>query len=167
MTRWTARSGICECVKLPSVNIHLNSNGHEAVLPAGLGDDTVLEESYADICSVCVGAIGSTSIVEIAGEVDIATVSMLVKALGDAVHLGKGDLILDAQKLMYIDSAGLQTLLSTQRQLSTKNRRMAIVGCHGIFHKLMKTSRLDEHFHMYSTVDEALMSMNDWDVPTA
>lgn len=126
----------------------------------------MLHESYTDMCSVCVGAIGSTSIVEIAGEVDIATVSMLVKALGDAVHSGKGDLVLDAQKLMYIDSTGLQTLLSTQRRLSTKNRRMAIVGCHGIFHKIMKTSRLDQQFNMYSTVDEALMALNNWEAPT-
>lgn len=132
-----------------------------------MGDKAVLQDTYTDTCSVCVGAIGSTNIVEIAGEVDIATVSMLAKALNDAVHSGKGDIILDAQKLTYMDSAGLQTLLSTQQQLATKGRRMAIVGCHGIFHKLMRTSRLDEHFRMYSTVDEALMDLNDWEVPTA
>jgi anti-sigma B factor antagonist len=131
-----------------------------------MGRNAVLQDSYVDMCSVCVGAIGGTSIVEIAGEVDIATVSMLAKALNDAVRSGKGNIILDAQKLTYVDSAGLQTLLSTQRQLATKNRRMAIVGCHGIFHKLLKTSRLDEQFHMYSTVDEALIALNDWDVPT-
>lgn len=124
------------------------------------------KDSYAGMCSVCVGAIGATSIVEIVGEVDIATVSMLAKGLNDAVRSGKGNIILDAQKLTYVDSAGLQTLLSTQQRLATKNRRMAIVGCHGIFHKLLKTSRLDERFRMYSTVDEALIALNDWDIPT-
>ena len=107
-------------------------------------------------CSICVGAIGSTGIVEVAGEVDIATVSMLAKALGDASSTGSGDLILDAQNLTYIDSSGIRTLLSAQRALQEKSRRFAIVGCHGVFHKILKTSSLDDRFAMYSTIDEAL-----------
>ena len=125
------------------------------------------EELYAGTCSICVGAISGASLVEVAGEVDVATVSLLAKALGDAVQSGKGDLILDAQDLTYIDSAGIQTLISTQEKLATQGRRMAVVGCHGIFHKLMEVSRLEGRFPTYSTVDEALMTMNAWECPTA
>lgn len=107
-------------------------------------------------CSICVGAIGSTGIVEVAGEVDVATVSMLAKALGDAVTSGSGDLVLDAQNLVYIDSAGIQTLLSTQRALTNQNRRFGIVGCHGVFHRILQTSRLDDRFALYASLDDAL-----------
>ena len=114
------------------------------------------QESNGEMCSICVGMIGAAGIVEIAGEVDIATVSMLAKALDDAVTSGKGDLILDTQRLTYMDSAGIRTLLSTQRALAEKSRRLALVGCHGVFQKILKTSSLESRFALYSTVDEAL-----------
>jgi len=110
-------------------------------------------------CSICVGEIGLTGIVEVAGEVDVATVSMLAKALGDAVTSGAGDILLDAQQLTYIDSAGIQTLLSTQRALGEKNRRFAIIGCHGVFQKILETASLTDRFAMYPTVDEALTEL--------
>lgn len=124
------------------------------------------EELYGGTCSIAVGIIAGASLVEVAGEVDVATVSLLAKALGDAVQSGHGHLILDAQNLTYIDSAGIQTLISTQQKLETQGRSMVVVGCHGIFHKLMSVSRLENQFPMYSTVDEALMSLNAWEMPT-
>ena len=124
------------------------------------------EDLYAGTCSICVGTISGACLVEVAGEIDVATVSLLARALGDAVHSGRGDLILDAQNLTYIDSAGIQTLISTQQKLETLGRRMAVVGCHGIFHKLMSISSLGSRLPTYATVDEALMSTNAWDMPT-
>jgi len=124
------------------------------------------EELYSATCSIAGHTIGRASLVEVAGEIDIATVSLLAKALGDAVRCGRGNLILDAQNLTYIDSAGIQTLVSTQQKLETQGRKIAVVGCHGIFHKLISTSRLENRFPMYSTVDEALMDLNEWEVPT-
>jgi len=127
----------------------------------------VPEELYTGTCSICVGAVSGAIILEAAGEIDVATVSLLAKALGDAVRSGHCDLILDAQNLTYIDSAGIQTLISTQQKLATQGRKMAIVGCHGIFHKLMVVSRIENTFQTFSTLDEALMSLNSWECPTA
>ena len=118
---------------------------------------------YASTCSICVGALDENTILEVAGEVDIATVSLVAKALGDAVQSGKGHVILDAQKLTYIDSAGLQTLLSTHRRLAASGRKLVIVGCHGIFHKLLKMGQFDQWFTMYPTVDEALADLKNSD----
>jgi anti-sigma B factor antagonist len=105
--------------------------------------------------------MGEDTIVEVAGEVDVATVSLLAKALGDAVYSGTGNVILDAQNLIYIDSAGLQTLISTQQKLARSDRRIAIVGCHGIFHKLIKITHLDQRFSIYPTVDDALAALSN------
>lgn len=117
------------------------------------------QDNYQGSCSICVGALREHTIIEVAGEVDIATVSLLAKALGDSVRSGRSHVILDAQKLAYIDSAGLQTLISTQQKLTSKNRRMVIVGCHGIFDRLLKIAQLDHWFTMYSSVDEALADL--------
>lgn len=114
---------------------------------------------YTEECSICVGAIDDATIIEIAGEVDIATVSLLAKALDDAVHSRRGPVILDAQRLTYIDSAGLQTLVSVQQKLESQARRLAIVGCHGIFHKLMKIGRFESRFQMFPTMEDALAEL--------
>lgn len=124
------------------------------------------QEPYPGLCSICVGAFGENSLVEIAGEVDIATVSLLAKALGDAVQNGRGGVILDAQNLVYIDSAGLQTLVSIQHRLTSEGRRMAIVGCHGVFHKLLKITHLEQRFPVYATVDDALADLGSTEQQT-
>lgn len=117
------------------------------------------DDAYTEECSICVGRVNDVTIVELAGEIDIATVSLLAKALGDAVRKGKGPVVLDAHKLSYIDSAGLQTILSTHRRLVEIGRSLTIVGCHGIFHKLMKVTRFDEHFTMYPSIEDALRDL--------
>ena len=118
------------------------------------------DDMYAEECSVCVGQMNNVTIVELAGEIDVAKVSLLAKALSDAVIKGKGPVVLDAHQLSYIDSAGLQTLLSTQRRLMEMGRSLTIVGCHGIFHKLMKITRFEEHFTMYPSIEDALQNLD-------
>lgn len=121
------------------------------------------QELYADSCSICVGSLDENTVVEVAGEVDIATVSLLAKALDDAIHSGKGHVLVDAQELAYIDSAGLQTLLSTHQQLGLKGRKMAIVGAHGIFQRLMAISKLDTRFHTFPSLEEAISGLSSSD----
>lgn len=116
--------------------------------------------AYPEECSICVGKMNDVTIIELAGEIDIATVSLLAKALDDAVRHGRGPVVVDAHELTYIDSAGLQTLLSTHRKLVETGRSLSIVGCHGIFHKLMKITRFDEHFTMYPTIEDALATLS-------
>lgn len=114
-----------------------------------------MEGTEAD-CSISVGKLADACVIEVAGEVDVATVSMVARALDNAVRSCSDDVIVDAQRLTYIDSAGIQTLLSTQHRLAAAGRRLAIVGCHGIFHKLLEISKLDRHFLVYPSVDEAV-----------
>ena len=124
------------------------------------GSDIMSDDTYTEECSICVGRMNDVTIIELAGEIDIATVSLLAKALSDAVKKGKGPVVLDAHELTYIDSAGLQTLLSSHRKLAETGRSLTIVGCHGIFHKLMKITRFEEHFTMYPTIEDALQNLS-------
>jgi anti-anti-sigma factor len=116
----------------------------------------VTQETYADACSISIGSLDAMTVIEVTGEVDIATVSLLAKALAEAVKAGKSHVILDARRLAYVDSAGIQTLLSTRMKLATKGRKLIIVGCHGVFHRIMKISMLETQFLMYPSIDEAM-----------
>ncbi len=117
-------------------------------------------EMHGDTCFICVGKMEDVAIVELAGEVDVATVSLLGKALRDTLRTSDGPVILDARKLTYIDSTGLQTLMSAHRKLVETGRSLAIVGCHGVFYKLLSIARLARHFPMYATVEEAFASLD-------
>jgi anti-sigma B factor antagonist len=119
----------------------------------------VVEDGFEESCTISVADLGEIRVVEVSGEVDIATASLLAKALGDASRPGQEDVIVDARELTYIDSACLGTLLATRRKLVSEGRRMAIVGCHGVFYKLIKLSHLDLHFSMYATMDEAVSAL--------
>ena len=125
----------------------------------------MLQDAHYEGCSVCVGSVGDTAIVEVTGEVDMASASLLVRALGDAVQSGSGSLILDVQRLTYIDSAGLQALISTLQSMEELGREMVIAGCHGIFRKLMEIGRFDTRFQMFATVEEAIDALREKVLP--
>ena len=117
------------------------------------------EELSRDECSICVGSLKGIGLVEVAGEIDVANVSLLAKALGEARQSDGNGIILDAHRLMYIDSSGLQTLLSAHQNLVAQGRELVIVGCHGVFYRLMEISRLRNRFKMYTNVEEALTDL--------
>jgi len=119
----------------------------------------VSQDLYAEACSVCVSKVRDTAIVEVAGEVDIASSSLLAKALADASKDGQFNVIVDAQHLTYIDSIGVATLLTCRDSVISHDRRFALVGCHGIFYKLVEITRLTDKFRMFQSVDEALAAL--------
>lgn len=89
----------------------------------------------------------------------MADLSLLAKALGEATDSGYGDVLLDAQQLTYIDGACLQTLLSCSQRLAQQGRKLAILGCHGVFRKLINESHLQLQLPVYADLNEALSSL--------
>ncbi|MDH7481161.1 MAG: STAS domain-containing protein [Armatimonadota bacterium] len=114
----------------------------------------------AESCSISINRLKETTIVKCSGEIDSGTVSVLARALQNAARSGKKHIILDATELTYIDSSGILTLISFQQKLQNENRRLAIIGCHGIFRKLITLSRLENRLPMYTSLDEALAEAN-------
>jgi len=123
-------------------------------------EERVAQDQYVDSFSISTKTLEGINVLEIIGEVDIANVSLVAKALSNIAVSGKGPLILDAQHLSYVDSAGIQTILSAHKNLLTKGRKLVIVGCHGVFYRLMQIAMLENCFQMFSTVEEAISMLN-------
>ncbi|MBP6965808.1 MAG: STAS domain-containing protein [Armatimonadetes bacterium] len=119
----------------------------------------MIEDVQAEEFSIRVQKLNGAVVIELTGEIDIPAVSHLAKALTEATKKGRGPVILDAKDLTYIYSAGIQTLLSAHRRLTETGRALAIVGSHGIFAKLMHITRLEHHFKMYPTIEDALADL--------
>lgn len=119
----------------------------------------MIEDVQTEEFSIRVERLNGAVVIELAGEIDIPAVSHLARALTEATKKGRGPVVLDAHELTYIYSAGLQTLLSAHRRLTETGRALAIVGSHGIFAKLMHITRLEKHFRMYPTIEDALADL--------
>jgi anti-sigma B factor antagonist len=82
--------------------------------------------------------------IQIWGELDVLTTPRLSSELNRLVHRGQGDVVVDLRTTEFIDSAGLQILLSAQRRLSRLSRRLTVVCDEGPVRRVFEMTRLAE-----------------------
>jgi anti-sigma B factor antagonist len=82
------------------------------------------------------------AVLELGGEVDLLTAAHLAGGLDDEIRTGTGDVVVDLGEVEYIDSAGLQVLLSAQRRLARQGRGLGIVCPPGPVLRVFELSRL-------------------------
>jgi anti-anti-sigma factor len=79
---------------------------------------------------------------EISGELDILTTPRLATELGAVVRRSDDNVIVDLRRTDFIDSAGLQILLGTQRRLGRVSRRLSVVCDDGPVRRVIEMTRL-------------------------
>jgi anti-sigma B factor antagonist len=99
-----------------------------------------------------------TPVVRVMGEVDLATVPALEKAL-----LGVGDrtgaVIVDLTGCTFLESSGLRALVATRGRLQRSNRRMALVLSTPTVLRVFEITGLDELFEIYPSLGAASTAM--------
>jgi anti-sigma B factor antagonist len=70
---------------------------------------------------------GPTATVAIDGELDLATVGRLDAALAEVEHDESTTIILDLERVSFIDSTGLRCLLRARRRAEENGRRLELV----------------------------------------
>jgi anti-anti-sigma factor len=66
------------------------------------------------------------------GEVDLVDAPELRKQLFNLVNTTTGDLVIDCDGLMFIDSVAIAVLLSTRRTLRIQGRHIQIINLRGL-----------------------------------
>lgn len=84
------------------------------------------------------------TVVTVAGELDILTVPKLASILDDVVRRHQGDLVMDLTRTGFIDSIGLHALLSVQRRLADRSRRLTVICNNGAVRHSIELARLTE-----------------------
>lgn len=105
---------------------------------------------------VTVESRGKLAIVELAGELDIATAPQAGQALTDALSAGHTAIIFDLSGLAFCDSTGLRLLVRAHRELTTAGGRLAIAGATGMVAQVLQVSGLTEIFGSFPTLAEAV-----------
>lgn len=90
---------------------------------------------------------GSVSFL-ITGELDVLTVPRLAAQLDPVVRRSKDDVVIDLRGAEFMDSAGLQILLSTQRRLERGSRKLTVRCEHGAVRRVIELARVEEMLGM-------------------
>jgi anti-sigma B factor antagonist len=97
---------------------------------------------------------GRATVIGVAGELDILTVTKLVARLEDAIRRRHGDLVIDLAQAEFIDSMGLHALLNVQRRLIRQARTLTVVCPPGAVRNAIELARLAEPLGVVSSIED-------------
>jgi anti-anti-sigma factor len=96
------------------------------------------------------------SVLAVWGKIDAATAAVLDSAIERVLELAGAPLVIDLSAVTYLASAGLRTLVATQKALRDD---FAVVAQNPATRRPIEITRLDELLVLYPTLDEALTAM--------
>jgi anti-sigma B factor antagonist len=109
-----------------------------------------------DVLDITVRDERGSVIVAVAGEIDISTVAELRERLYELAGNG-GTLIVDLNRVTFIDSTGLGVLVGTARRVAEHGGSLYAVCAQPQPRKLLWTTGVDKRIPLAATVDGALM----------
>ncbi|MCX7098718.1 MAG: STAS domain-containing protein [Methylococcales bacterium] len=72
------------------------------------------------------------------------------------IELGETQLIIDLEKVRFIDSSGLGALLTGYKHAAAKSGKLSLVGCNQQVLAMFELTRLNRVFEIYSDLNEAI-----------
>jgi anti-sigma B factor antagonist len=98
----------------------------------------------------------SWSVLAVSGEVDVATVPRLREQLHGLVAAGKTRIVVDLDRVDFLDSTGLGVLVGALKRVRTHDGEMALVCTQPRIRKVFEVTGLTKVFNLYDSVDEAV-----------
>jgi anti-sigma B factor antagonist len=93
---------------------------------------------------------GHLTVLDVAGELDMATAPLLGDAIDDAVASGAAEVSVDLTRTTFMDSSGLNLLLRTHARLDALDRRLTIACPDGCVRRAFAIAGLDRHLSLSS-----------------
>lgn len=101
-------------------------------------------------------AEGDFDVIEVAGEIDVYTAPRLREAIVGIVESGRTKLIVDVEKVDFLDSTGLGVLVGALKKVRATGGSLDIVCTHERIIKIFSITGLDKVFGLHRTIDEAV-----------
>ena len=128
-------------------------------------DKQLFSKSASANCSLFVNSESeAVSILDIVGEVDISSAPWMFSQIWQSSQKGSRSLILNLEKLDFMDSSGLQVLLRLREKLKNKNQDITLVGPQPQIKKLLRLTGFDKLFALHESNEEAKMWFQPTDV---
>lgn len=98
---------------------------------------------------------GDFEIIEVGGEIDVYTAPRLREAIVTAVEAGHTKLIIDVQRVDFLDSTGLGVLVGALKRVRAEGGSLDIVCTQERILKIFQITGLDKVFGLHGSIDEA------------
>ena len=108
-----------------------------------------------DELKISVTAGPAHTLVTVAGECDLHTGRQLRDALTSEVSRGVRRLILDLSELAFMDSTGMQVLLSVHTVLIVRGGILALVSPQPVVARILELTGADQMIPVYGTLQDA------------
>jgi anti-anti-sigma factor len=99
--------------------------------------------------------IDDVLVLEPIGYIDSTNASALMSALTEAVKTRKCSLVIDFQKIKYISSAGLRSLLIVGEEIEAIQKKLVFCGMAADVRRVLSISKFDELFPICASREEA------------
>jgi len=107
-----------------------------------------------------VAAADDTTVVNVAGEIDMETGAAFKRGLLHALGAGRGGLIVDLSQATFLDSTALTSLVNAFDDLRNQGGgNLAIVATDARMRALFDVARLDRDFRIFETRADALAAV--------
>ena len=95
-------------------------------------------------------------VIDVQGEIDMYTAPRLRELLIDLVSKGSYQLVVNLDKVGFLDSTGLGVLVGGLRRVRAHDGSLDLVCTHQRILKIFRITGLTEVFGIYKTVDQAI-----------
>jgi anti-sigma B factor antagonist len=100
--------------------------------------------------------VGSSTVVAVSGELDMETAPQLRVHLLNLIREDSREVIIDLTELPFMDSSGLQVLLSSKRRAELFDGTLALCGLQTPVSRVLEITGLIDYFDVYPNADAAL-----------
>jgi anti-anti-sigma factor len=98
----------------------------------------------------------SAIVVQLGGELDLASFHELEHALAPAVDSASGLVVLDLGRLEFMDVSGLRALMRSRRRAESAGKQLVLAAPPAAITRLLSLTRQEQVFRVYGSVAEAL-----------
>ena len=95
-------------------------------------------------------------ILRIEGDIDLNSSPQLRKTFTDLLEKGSTKVVVNFEKVSYIDSSGLATLIEMMQRLKKSQGAIYLVQMNDKIRNIFEITKLDKLFTIYRTQQEAL-----------
>lgn len=117
------------------------------------------EEREGAGLEVTLESVGDLSLVRLAGEVDVYSAPKLREAIKDLVDKGKYNIVVDLERVAFLDSTGLGVLVGGLKRVKHHDGDLGIVCNQEKILRIFRITGLTKVFPVYRSREELLASV--------
>lgn len=103
--------------------------------------------------------VGKVTVLDLNGKITIGKGDLILReAVDNALKEGKSRILLNLEKVSYMDSAGIGELVACFKRVVEKKGVMKLFNPEGRVRDLLELTKLNEYFDTYQSESEALAS---------